>query len=68
MDRLKELMKYRGHQITPTEIENVLQSHPAVLEVAVVGIPHPTDDEHPIAFVSKIPDKEVHTDRYIDLL
>lgn len=55
-------MKYRGHQITPTEIENVLLSHPAVLEVAVVGIPHPTDDEHPIAFVSKIPDKEVHTD------
>lgn len=68
MDRLKEIMKYRGHQITPTEIENVLQSHPAVLEVAVVGIPHPTDDEHPIAFVSKIPDKEVSAEELIKMV
>ncbi|XP_043586187.1 4-coumarate--CoA ligase 1-like isoform X2 [Bombus pyrosoma] len=68
MDRLKELMKYRGHQITPTEIENVLQSHPAVLEAAVVGIPHPIDDEHPIAFVSKIPDKEVSAEELIKMV
>ncbi|XP_033364444.1 4-coumarate--CoA ligase 1-like [Bombus vosnesenskii] len=68
MDRLKEVMKYRGHQITPTEIENVLQSHPAVLEVAVVGIPHPTDDEHPIAFVSKIPNKEVSAEELIKMV
>ncbi|XP_060811443.1 uncharacterized protein LOC132904738 [Bombus pascuorum] len=68
VDRLKEIMKYRGHQITPTEIENVLQSHPAVLEVAVVGIPHPTDDEHPIAFVSKIPEKEVSAEELIKMV
>ncbi|XP_078043387.1 luciferin 4-monooxygenase-like [Augochlora pura] len=59
VDRLKEIIKYRGHQIAPTEIENLLQAHPAVMEAAVVGIPHPTDDDHPVAFVSKQPDKEV---------
>ncbi|CAK9828894.1 Luciferin 4-monooxygenase [Anthophora retusa] len=68
VDRLKELIKYQGHQITPNEIETILQSHPAVLEVAVVGIPHPTDDEHPIAFVSKVNDKEVTAEELINMV
>ncbi|XP_076286175.1 uncharacterized protein LOC143211923 [Lasioglossum baleicum] len=62
VDRIKEILKYRGYQISPSEIENLLQTHPGVLEVAVVGIPHPTDDEHPVAFVRKMPDKEVSAD------
>ncbi|XP_032691423.1 4-coumarate--CoA ligase 1-like [Odontomachus brunneus] len=53
IDRLKELIKYRGHQISPGEIETVLMSHPAVLEVAVVAVPHSTDDEHPIAYATR---------------
>ncbi|XP_076645500.1 luciferin 4-monooxygenase isoform X2 [Halictus rubicundus] len=65
VDRIKEIIKYRGYQITPTEIENVLQTHPAVFEVGVVSMPHPTDDEHPIAFVSKAPDKEVTAEELI---
>lgn len=68
VDRLKELIKYQGHSITPIEIESVLQSHPAVLEVAVVGIPHPTDDEHPVAFVSKVPNKEVSAEELIKIV
>ncbi|XP_076225342.1 uncharacterized protein LOC116424392 isoform X2 [Nomia melanderi] len=59
VDRLKEIIKFRGYQIAPTQIENLLQLHPSVLEVAVVSIPHPTDDEHPIAFVSTVPNNEV---------
>ncbi|XP_035741079.1 uncharacterized protein LOC118449950 [Vespa mandarinia] len=59
VDRLKETMKYRGIQISPTEIENLLQTHPDVFEVAVVGIPHILDDEHPIAFVTKVPGSKV---------
>ncbi|XP_046412712.1 luciferin 4-monooxygenase-like [Neodiprion fabricii] len=51
VDRLKELIKYRGYHIYPVEVESVLLSHPGVKEVAVVGLPHPVDDEHPIAFV-----------------
>ncbi|XP_017893188.1 4-coumarate--CoA ligase 1-like [Ceratina calcarata] len=68
IDRLKELIKYQGHQMTPVEIETVLHSHPAVLEVAVVGIPHPTDDEHPVAFVSKVPNKEVSAEELIKIV
>ncbi|XP_076287406.1 luciferin 4-monooxygenase-like isoform X2 [Lasioglossum baleicum] len=62
VDRIKEILKYRNSQISPSEIENLLLTHPGVLEVAVVGIPHPTDDEHPVAFVRKMPDKEVSAD------
>ncbi|XP_053971888.1 uncharacterized protein LOC128872835 [Hylaeus volcanicus] len=65
VDRVKELIKYLGYQVTPTEIENLLQSHPGVLEAAVVGIPHPTEDEHPIAFVSKVPNMEVTAEELI---
>jgi acyl-CoA synthetase (AMP-forming)/AMP-acid ligase II len=52
VDRLKDLIKYRGYQISPAEIEVLLHTHPAVMEVAVLGVPHSTDDEHPVAFVS----------------
>jgi len=58
-DRIKELIKYRGYQISPGEIEAVLQLYPGVLEVAVIGIPHAIDDEHPIAYVTKKPDFKV---------
>ncbi|XP_012259397.2 linear gramicidin synthase subunit C-like [Athalia rosae] len=53
IERLKEVMKYRGQHISAIEIETVILSHPGVKEVAVVSIPHPTEDEHPIAFVVK---------------
>lgn len=43
----------------PNEIESVLQSHSAVREVAVVRIPSDIDDEHPMAFVTKVSGKEV---------
>jgi len=59
VDRIKELIKYRCYQISPAEIEAVLLLHPGVLEVAVVGIPHAADDEHPIAYVIKKPDFKV---------
>lgn len=61
VDRIKEILKYRGMQIAPTEIENVLMSHPAVLEVAVIGVPHLLDDEHPLAFVTKKPGTKVQS-------
>ncbi|XP_076649572.1 luciferin 4-monooxygenase-like [Halictus rubicundus] len=65
VDRIKEILKYRGYQISPSKIENLLQTHPGVLEVAVVGIPHPIDDEHPIAFVRKVPDKELSAEELV---
>ncbi|XP_039309760.1 4-coumarate--CoA ligase 1 isoform X1 [Solenopsis invicta] len=66
--RIKELIKYRNYQVSPGEIENVLHSHPAVLEVAVIGVPHEIDDEHPLAFVSKKPEAKVTEQELIDFV
>lgn len=54
VDRLKELIKYKGYQVAPAELEDVLLKHPAVQEVAVVGIPDKVDPdvgELPTAYV-----------------
>lgn len=37
-DRIKELIKYNGFQVSPAQLEGVLQSHPAVNDVAVIGV------------------------------
>ncbi|XP_057661159.1 uncharacterized protein LOC130896841 [Diorhabda carinulata] len=50
-DRLKELIKVRGFQVAPAELEEIIRDHPAVADVAVIGIPHPTNGEVPRAFV-----------------
>jgi 4-coumarate--CoA ligase len=39
VDRKKDLMKVRGWQVSPVEIESIILQHPKVLDVAVVGIP-----------------------------
>jgi long-chain acyl-CoA synthetase len=49
--RKKELIISAGENIYPLEIEDVLASHQAVLESAVIGVPHPTKAEEPKAFV-----------------
>jgi acyl-CoA synthetase (AMP-forming)/AMP-acid ligase II len=50
-DRLKELIKYKGYQVAPAELEAVLLSHPAVADAAVVGSPDQEAGEVPKAFV-----------------
>lgn len=37
-DRLKELIKYNGYQVAPAQLEGLLLGHPAVNDVAVVGV------------------------------
>lgn len=59
IDRLKETIKYRGVQISPCEIENLLQTYKDVVEVAVIGVPHLQDDEHPLAFVTTVPGSKI---------
>ncbi|XP_075976989.1 uncharacterized protein LOC142977138 [Anticarsia gemmatalis] len=50
-DRLKELIKVKGFQVPPAELETVLRLHPKVLDCAVLGIPDPISGETPKAFV-----------------
>ncbi|CAH0716920.1 unnamed protein product, partial [Brenthis ino] len=56
VDRLKELIKYKGYQVPPAEIESVLLKHPGIREAGVVGVPHPSAGEVPLAFVALQPD------------
>lgn len=52
-DRLKELIKVKGFQVPPAELEAILRNHPKVADAAVVGAPHPISGEVPRAFVVK---------------
>jgi acyl-CoA synthetase (AMP-forming)/AMP-acid ligase II len=51
LDRLKELIKYKGRQVAPAELEAVLLSHPAIADAAVIPSPDEKAGEVPIAFV-----------------
>jgi acyl-CoA synthetase (AMP-forming)/AMP-acid ligase II len=51
VDRVKELIKYKGRQVAPAELEQILLSHPAVADVAVIGCPDEGAGEIPKAFV-----------------
>ena len=51
--RCKELIKYQGNHLYPMELENIIQKHPAVAEVAVFGLPHPEVQELVSAIVVK---------------
>jgi acyl-CoA synthetase (AMP-forming)/AMP-acid ligase II len=53
VDRLKELIKYKGLQVAPAELEALLLTHPAVADAAVIGKPDEEAGEVPKAFVVK---------------
>ncbi|KAL3280307.1 hypothetical protein HHI36_017796 [Cryptolaemus montrouzieri] len=59
VDRMKELIKYKGFQVAPSELEDLLVSHPSVLDAAVIGLPDEYAGELPMAFVVKKSDQEV---------
>ena len=51
VDRLKELIKYKGFQVAPAELESIIITHPSVSDAAVIGIPDIESGEKPKAFV-----------------
>ncbi|CAH0387049.1 unnamed protein product [Bemisia tabaci] len=65
VDRMKNIIKYQGQQISPCELETVLISHPDVKEAAVIGVPHEIFGEVPRAFIvpldhSKVIAQDIH--------
>jgi fatty-acyl-CoA synthase len=58
-DRAKDVIISGGENISSVEVEQALMSHPAVLDVAVVGVPDQTWGERPKAFVVTAPDADV---------
>ncbi|CAN5793515.1 4-coumarate--CoA ligase family protein [soil metagenome] len=51
VDRVKELIKYKGYQVAPAELEEVLLLHAGVSDAAVIGVPDEEAGEVPKAFV-----------------
>jgi acyl-CoA synthetase (AMP-forming)/AMP-acid ligase II len=61
-DRCKDLIKVRGFQVAPAEIEGVLHGHPEVLDCAVFGVPDAAAGEVPVAAVQLAPGASVSAD------
>ncbi|CAJ0585663.1 unnamed protein product, partial [Mesorhabditis spiculigera] len=56
VDRLKELIKVKGLQVPPAELEDLLLSHPKIRDAAVIGIPDARAGELPRAYVVRADD------------
>ena len=62
LDRKKELIKYKGFQVPPAELEGVLLEHPAIADAAVIGKEDVESGEIPKAFVVRRPGAELGAD------
>ena len=62
VDRVKELIKYKGYQVAPAELEAILLGHPKVADAAVIGIPDEEGGEIPKAFVVLAPGEDLSAD------
>jgi len=63
VDRLKEIIKYKGLQVAPAELEALLITHPSIVDAAVVGKQvEPEIGEIPVAFVAKAEGSELSED------
>ncbi|GBP35725.1 Luciferin 4-monooxygenase [Eumeta japonica] len=77
VERFKLLLKYRNHQpsslfvnsqIAPLELENVIRSHPGVLDVAVAGVPDAECGDLPVACVVRRPGHRLTAQQVKDLV
>ena len=51
VDRMKELIKVKGFQVAPAELEDLIRSHADVKDVAVIGVQDEIKGEVPVAFI-----------------
>uniref|UniRef100_A0A2P2JHG7 4-coumarate--CoA ligase n=1 Tax=Rhizophora mucronata TaxID=61149 RepID=A0A2P2JHG7_RHIMU len=59
VDRLKELIKYKGYQVPPAELEAMLLAHPNISDAAVVAMKDELAGEIPVAFVVRSDNSQV---------
>ena len=65
VDRKKEMIIVSGYNVYPREVEEALTTHPAVLEAAAIGVPHPIKGEEVKAFVALKPGQNATADDLI---
>ncbi len=68
VDRKKDMLIYNGHNVYPRELEELLYTHRAVRECAVIGKPHSLTGEIPKAFVIRRPDVKVTEQELMDFI
>ena len=69
VDRVKELIKYKGYQVAPAELEAVLVGHPDIADAAVIGVKdEESGEELPKAFVVRTPGSELSEDAVMDFI
>ncbi|BCL28815.1 AMP-dependent synthetase [Streptomyces aurantiacus] len=61
VDRVKELIKYKGFQVAPAELEALLLTHPGIADAAVIGVYDTDNNERPHAYVVRQPATPDHT-------
>lgn len=64
--RAKEIIRRRGENLSPAEVEVVLDAHPAVLSSAVIGVPSPLTEQDIKAFVMVRPGEQVRASELRD--
>ncbi|XP_030535496.1 4-coumarate--CoA ligase-like 6 [Rhodamnia argentea] len=68
LDRVKEIIKYKGFQIAPADLEAVLITHPEIVDVAVTGALDEESGEIPVAFVVKRIGSDLSEEAVVDYL
>ncbi|EFJ13043.1 hypothetical protein SELMODRAFT_446445 [Selaginella moellendorffii] len=68
LDRMKELIKYKGFQVAPAELEALLLSHPSLLDAAVVPLADEEAGQVPIAYVVKKPNATVDESNVLNFI
>lgn len=68
VDRAKELIKYKGYQIPPAELEALLLSNPKIMDAAVIGVLDDDKQEIPKAFVVAAPDSGLTEQEVMDFV
>ena len=66
LDRKKQVLRHSGENILPGEVEEVINTHPAVKDCAVVGLPNDVDEEDVAAFVVLHPGGTLETEALRD--
>ncbi|KAM7517342.1 hypothetical protein LguiA_006925 [Lonicera macranthoides] len=68
VDRLKELIKYKGYQVPPAELEALLLTHPEISDAAVIPFPDKDVGQYPMAYVVRKTGSNVSENAIMDFI